>query len=180
MITELEPNKPKITPLDKLILKIIQFQNPDSISMSLRNIQAKLEEFVSVYPDIFGDNHKVPSVSTIRKRINYLKESNVILYPTTVIDCSKLSYREMVLIFLKVKFSRPIQEILDELSQIPSINVVYQISGEFPIYCMSKCGNKNHQIAVIERIKKIEGVEDLKTNIVMQKVKEDFRVRIDL
>ena len=179
MIPEPTPSKRDLTQLDLLILKIIQFQNSDTISMSLRNIQSKLEEYKSIHPEMFGVNQSLPSVSTISKRIKYLKESGVILYPTTVIDCSKLGYGEMMLIFIKVKFSRPIQEILDDLHRIKEINLIYQISGDYPIYCMFKCDDKDHQIALLERIKQIDGVEDLKTNIVMKKIKEDLRVRLD-
>ncbi|WP_457558918.1 Lrp/AsnC family transcriptional regulator [Candidatus Harpocratesius sp.] len=171
---------PILTDLDKLILKVIQFHNPDTVSMSLRNIQAQLEQYKKDFPQVFGDNKNPPSVSTISKRIKFMKENGIILYPTTVIDCSKLGYREMILIFIKVHFNRPIKEILDDLLQIQEINVIYQISGDYPIYCMSKCSDKMHQIEVLERIKQIVGIEDLKTHIVMAKSKEDMRTLIDI
>ncbi|MHA1673545.1 MAG: Lrp/AsnC family transcriptional regulator [Promethearchaeota archaeon] len=169
-----------LTTLDKLILKIIQFDNSDIVSMSFRAIYEKLENYVDIYPEAFGDNKKPPSVTTISKRVKLLKEAGVIKYPSTVLDCSQLGYREMVLIYLKTNLKRKIADILVDLAKIKKLNAIYQISGDYSIFCLSKCADKLEQIEILEMVKSIEGVDNLKTAVVLQKAKEDMRVFIDI
>ncbi|TFH31373.1 MAG: Lrp/AsnC family transcriptional regulator [Promethearchaeota archaeon] len=169
-----------ITLLDKLILHIIQFENVDFASMSFRSIYEKLKGYADLYPEVFGENQNPPSVSTISKRVKILKEEGVIKYPTTVLDCSKLGYQEMVLIYLKTNLKRPIVEIMEDLAKIPKLNAIYQISGDYCIFCLSKCADKMEQIEILELLKKVPGVENLKTAVVLQKAKEDMRVFIDI
>ncbi|MHA1611672.1 MAG: Lrp/AsnC family transcriptional regulator [Promethearchaeota archaeon] len=169
-----------LTDLDKLILKIVQYENTDPVSMSFRKINEKLEKYVDIYPEAFGLNRKPPSVSTISKRVKIMMEAGVIKYPSTVLDCSQLGYREMVLIFLKTNLKRSIAEVLANLADIEKLNAIYQISGDYPIFCMSKCADKMEQIEILERVQSIEGVDNMKTSIVLQKAKEDMRVFIDI
>ncbi len=169
-----------LTTLDKLILKIIQFDNSDLVSMSFRSIYERLKKYIDIYPDVFGENKKPPSVTTISKRVKILKEAGVIKYPSTVLDCSQLGYREMVLIYLKTNLKRKMADILVDLAKIQKLNAIYQISGDYSIFCLSKCGDKLEQIAILEKVKSIEGVDNLKTAVVLQKAKEDMRVFIDI
>ncbi|MHA1520672.1 MAG: Lrp/AsnC family transcriptional regulator [Promethearchaeota archaeon] len=169
-----------LTLLDRLILQIVQYDNTDLVSMSFRSIYEKLKGYVDSYPKAFGVNLKPPSVSTISKRIKTLKEAGVIKYPSTVLDCSQLGYREMVFIYLKTNLKRPIGDVLADLAEIAQLNAIYQISGDYPIFCLSKCASKLEQIAILELVKSIDGIDNLKTSIVLQRAKEDMRVHIDL
>lgn len=179
-MVNLRSKLPDLSDLDKLIIKVIQFHNPDIVSLSYRNIQDQLEQLIPQYPEVFGENNRAPSVSTISKRIKELKELGVIKYPTTVVECSMLGYREMVLIHLKTNLKRSIGEILESIAAIPQVNLVYQISGEYSIFCLSKCAEKSDQIELLERIKRIDGIEDMKTSVVLQKAKEDMRALVNL
>ena len=118
------------------------------------------------------------SVSAIKNHLNHLTKEHVIKDIIAVIDCCKVGYQEMLLIFLRVNTNARIEKILDDLSKNEEINVVYQISGTNPIFCMAKCVEKEEQLELIEKIKEITGVEEVIIEVVMRRVKEDMRVRI--
>ena len=84
----------------------------------------------------------------------------------------------MILLFIKINSTVGIQETLCNLEQIEEINSVYQVSGSQPIFCTAKCIEKNDQINLLEKVKMIKGIEEITTHVVLQRVKEDMRVRI--
>ena len=79
---------------------------------------------------------------------------------------------------VKTRLDRSLNEILQDLQNIPDLNVIYQISGDYPIFCMAKCLDKGDNIQLLENIKKVDGIEDISTQIVMQRIKEDLRVKV--
>ncbi len=118
------------------------------------------------------------SVSTVSKHVEDLQKDGIIKDFIAVLDCCKIGYKEMILLFIKANTSVSIDKILCNLKQIPEINAIYQVSGSLPIFCMAKCVEKQDQISLLEKIKRIEGIEDITTHIVLQKAKEDMRITI--
>ena len=84
----------------------------------------------------------------------------------------------MILLFLKTKGTTPIDIVLCNLKKIEEINAIYQISGSQPIFCMAKCVEKHDQIDLLEKVKQIEGIDEITTQVVLQKAKEDMRITI--
>ncbi|RLI64304.1 MAG: hypothetical protein DRO88_07700 [Promethearchaeia archaeon] len=148
----------ELTQLDKQILQILQ----ENGKASLRSIAQKLNS----------------SVSAVKNHVDKLTETGVIQSYTALIDCCKIGYKEMLLLFIRVSNSVPISEIFDKLAKIDKINAIYQISGTYAIFCMAKCVEKEDQILLLEVIKKIIGIEEIHTQVVLQRIKEDLRVKI--
>ena len=118
------------------------------------------------------------NVSTVKNHLDDLMENDVILDFVARVNCCKIGYREMVLISVRVNNSVRIQEICENLEKITEINAIYQVSGAFPIFCFAKCVEKTDQIDLLERIKTVKGIEEISTQVVLQRIKEDMRVRI--
>jgi DNA-binding Lrp family transcriptional regulator len=118
------------------------------------------------------------SVTKVKNHLDRLNELGVIKGVFTILDCCLLGYHEMLLFFVRVNNAKPIQEILDNLANISSVNAIYQVSGNYPIFCMAKCVEKDDQILLLEQVKAIEGVEELITQVVLKRVKEDMRIKI--
>ncbi len=118
------------------------------------------------------------SLTSIQTRIKKLSESGIIKRYQAILECSKLGYREMLMAHCRVNSSIPIEQVLQELEKISDIKMLYMTTGDYPVFIMAKCLSKDEQIALLERIRQTTGIDDIRTQIVMKKVKEDLRVKI--
>jgi len=173
-----------LDPIDKKILHVLQ----EDGKMSLRQIADKIKS----------------NVSTVKNHYDALIEKGIIKKTTALIDCCKIGYQDMLIFFIRVNNSVPIDEILERLvvqrppityaddgSEIDGslhmsederllsrINFVYMVSGSFPIMGMAKCISKESQIDLLEAIKRIPGVEEITTQVVLRRIKEDLQLEI--
>ncbi len=113
------------------------------------------------------------SVSTAKSHYDRLIENGIIKKIMALVDCSKIGYREMLIFNVRTSVSEPIANILENLSKIEKIKFLYHISGTYPILGMAKCLGRDGQIALLEQIKQVRGVEEVIPQVVLQKVKED-------
>ncbi len=160
-----------LSQVDKAILRIIQLDG----KVSLRQIQKHMHEMVSKGEISLSP---IPSVSKIKTSLDRLNEKGVIKYFSAILECSAIGYRELLLMFLRVNNTRNISEILRDLNEFEELNVIYQTSGTAPIFCMAKCVEKEDQIKLLDKIKRVSGIEEITTQVVMRRIKEDMRVRI--
>ncbi|MFX0040290.1 MAG: Lrp/AsnC family transcriptional regulator [Promethearchaeota archaeon] len=144
--------------LDKQILSILQ----NNAKASLRDIERE----VQLTP------------TSIRMRINRLKEKKVIKQYVTLIDCRYLGYREMVMASLRVNSSYPLDDLKKKIELMDKIKYAYIITGEYPLFIMAKCLNHQDSMGLIENLRNLPGVEEVKTQIVLDKIKEDPSVII--
>jgi DNA-binding Lrp family transcriptional regulator len=118
------------------------------------------------------------SLTSVQTRIKKLTDGGIIKRYQAILECSKLGYREMLMAHCRVNSNVLIEKVLQELEKIADIKMLYMTTGDYPIFIMAKCLSKEEQIALLERIRQTEGIEDIRTQIVMKKVKEDLRVKI--
>ncbi|MFX1280708.1 MAG: Lrp/AsnC family transcriptional regulator [Promethearchaeota archaeon] len=144
--------------LDKQILSILQ----DNAKASLRDIEKQIQL----------------TPTSIRMRINRLKEKKVIKQYVTLIDCRYLGYREMVMASLRVNSSYPLDDLKRKIELMDKIKYAYIITGEYPLFIMAKCLNHQDSMGLIENLRNLPGVEEVKTQIVLDKIKEDPSVII--
>lgn len=143
---------------DKAILRILQ----DDAKASLRDIENELKKV----------GNKL-STTAISKRLEKLKDSNIIKKAITLIDCSQLGYREMVLASLRVNASYPLDDIRDRLEKMIEIKYAYIVTGEYPLFVMAKCLDHQDAMSLIDGLRNLPGVEEIKTQIVLDRIKED-------
>ena len=117
------------------------------------------------------------SQTAVRERIKNLEKSLIKKY-TAIIDCRKLGYREMVIASLRVNSSLPLEDIKKEIDKIEQIKYAYIVTGEYPIYLMFKCLDHEDAMLLIEKLRNLPGVEEVKTQIVLDRVKEDHTILI--
>lgn len=176
MINQIDGNGKKmgdhpVVPLENIDKKILEVLQIDA-KASLRGIADKIKE---LYP-----KEKKPSVTMITNHLNSLEDKNVIKHYIAVVDCYKIGYTDMLIFTLRINTSVQIDEIFTKLEKIDDgrINAIYQTSGAYPILCMAKCVSKAQQIDLLEKVKKIKGVIEVITQVVMRRIKEDMRVKI--
>ena len=152
---------PKLVELDdtdKDILRILQI----NAKSSLNDIKDKVEI----------------STTSIKKRIDRMIEKQVIKRYITLIDCRHLGYREMVMASIRVNSSHPLEQVKEQIETMKKIKFAYVITCDYPIFVMAKCLDHSDSMNIIENLRNIPGVEEVKTQIVLDKIKEDPSVII--
>ncbi len=110
--------------------------------------------------------------ATISNRIKKL-ENNVIRAYTMILDWQKVGLDITAMIIIQTE-SEKHEFVKEELSRLIEVSEVYSISGEYDILIKiwgQSIGKLNELID--DKIRSIDGVEDLTEMIVMERVKED-------
>lgn len=163
-------NGPKLLdPTDSYILKILQDDGKATIS----EISERLVKDFKI---------KKLSNTAIRSRINKFEDSvdkdPLIKKYMAVLDCHQLGYKEMLIASLRIKTTKTMEEIREEIKNLEKINAAYLTSGEFPLILMAKCLNHNDSLHLVDQLRNFEWVQEVKTQIVMDCIKEDPSVLI--
>ncbi len=117
------------------------------------------------------------SQTAIRSRIQKLEETLIKKY-VAIIDCRQLGYREMVMASLRVNSGSSIDKLKAQIEQMEKIKFAYIITGEYPLFIMAKCLDHNDSMSLIEKLRNLSGVEEVKTQIVLDRIKEDTTIII--
>lgn len=118
------------------------------------------------------------SVSTVKVHYDRLQSEGVIERVIAVVNCNKIGYREMLHFYISIYPNVPFEDVVSKLIQVPSINAIYHVSGDHPIFCIAKCVEKPDQIKLLNEVKSIPGIEKIQTQVVLERIKEDMRVSI--
>lgn len=117
------------------------------------------------------------SATAIRARIQRL-EIELIKKYIALVDCHRLGYREMVMASLRVNATNPLEDIKSEIEKMEKIKYAYVVTGEYPLFIMAKCLNHQDSMLLIENLRNLPGVEEVKTEIVLDQIKEDHSIII--
>ncbi len=143
--------------VDKLILELLQ------------------EDGKLTIKELADKTHK--SQTAVRVRVQKLEKSLIKKY-TAIINCTQLGYREMVLASIRVNSSQPLDQLKDKIDKIVEIKYAYIVTGEYPIFAMFKCLDHVNAMSLIEKLRNLPGVEEIKTQIVLDRIKEDHTIII--
>ncbi len=154
----------EIDEIDREILDLLQ--NDGKITIN------KISEMVS---EKLGEKPK--SATAIRARVQKLEESLIKKY-VALIDCRHLGYREMVMASLRINSQQPIDEVKTEIENIDKIKFGYVVTGEYPLFIMAKCLDHEDSMRLINQLRNLPGVEEVKTQIVLDRIKEDTTIII--
>ncbi len=111
--------------------------------------------------------------ATISNRLKKL-EKNVIKHYTTILNWQKIGLNITAIIIIQTE-SEKHESVKKELSKLEEISEVYSVSGEYDILIKVWIqGIEELNQLIDEKIRSIEGVEDLTEMIVMERVKEDL------
>ena len=147
----------ELDPIDKQILELLQ----ENAKLTIKEIAEKTER----------------SQTAVRARVQNL-EKNLIKKYAAIVDCRYLGYREMVLASLRVNSSQPLDRLKAKIDDIQEIKYAYIVTGEYPIFVMFKCLDHDNAMGLIEKLRYLPGVEEVKTQIVLDRIKEDHTIII--
>jgi len=142
---------------DKTILELLQ----EDAKITIKDIGIKTDK----------------SPTAIRARIRRLEKDLIKKY-VALIDCRLLGYREMVMASLRVNATKPLEHVKQEIETMEKIKYAYVVTGEYPLFLMAKCLNHQDSMGLIETLRNLPGVEEVKTEIVLDRIKEDHSIII--
>jgi Lrp/AsnC family transcriptional regulator, leucine-responsive regulatory protein len=108
--------------------------------------------------------------SSVHDRIRRLERGGIIKGWTVKLDAPCLGLG--VLAFVGLKTSRACSELVDSLQAIPAIEECHSVAGELCMILKVRLPDTGALLALIERLRKIPGVEQTETTIVLQTMLE--------
>ena len=74
---------------------------------------------------------------------------------------------------LSANSRRPLEQIKEEIERMQRIKFAYIITGDYPISIMAKCLDHGDSMDLIENLRNLPEVEEVKTQLVLDRIKED-------
>ncbi|MEM1507344.1 MAG: Lrp/AsnC family transcriptional regulator [Candidatus Bathyarchaeia archaeon] len=151
-----------ISPLDKiddLDLKIIRLLQEDS-RLSYNKIASELGI----------------SVGTAYNRIKKLENIGVLKSYTVLVDPMKLGYGTIAIIFIQAEGAHLV-EVENEIAKNDNAIAVYDITGDFDIAVIARFKDRAELNSFVKKLLSMPHVKRTVTNVVLNVVKEDFRIK---
>jgi len=143
--------------LDKKILRELQLDS--------RNSFTKIAHRIGV------------STATVSERVKRLTEKGIICGYTAVLNTSEMG---LVTLITKIKITPgySIEEVGEAIAKLEESCCIHHVTGDFDLLVISKCTGHGKCGAVIEKKKKIEGVESVDAELVLKTLKEELKVEL--
>jgi len=115
------------------------------------------------------------STVTILSRIKKLEKAKIIKGYTSLLNHEKLGYDLTAVIEIIAKKDKIVQ-VEDELSEIENVCAVYDVTGNTDTLIIAKFKGREDLSKFIKNLSSILNVENTITHVVLNTVKEDFRL----
>ncbi|MDA4111727.1 MAG: Lrp/AsnC family transcriptional regulator [Thaumarchaeota archaeon] len=163
-VQKLHTEKKQITEVhpEQLDLEIIRALQADARS-SFRDIARKLKV----------------AVGTVQSRVKKMEESNVIRGFSVEVDYSKLGYSITALILLQAK-GKHLKDVETKLAKFDNVGLVYDITGDFDIAMVAKFLTPASMDKFIKEVLAMDFVERAVTSIVLNSVKENLKIPVQV
>ncbi len=115
------------------------------------------------------------STVTILSRIKKLEKQKIIKGYTSTLDHEKLGYDLTAIIEIIAKKDK-ITQVEDKLSEMENVCAVYDITGSTDTLLVAKFKGRGELSKFVKDLASIPNVENTITHVVLNTVKEDFRI----
>ena len=115
------------------------------------------------------------STVTVLSRMRKLEKQKIIRGYTTLLDHEKLGYDLTAIIEIIAKKDKIIQ-IEDRLSEMENVCAVYDVTGNTDTLVIAKFKGREELSKFVKNLSTIPYVENTITHVVLNTVKEDFRI----
>jgi DNA-binding Lrp family transcriptional regulator len=106
------------------------------------------------------------SPSTVHDRLRRLQRDGVIRNWTITVNPQALNLT--VLAFVGVRASRPCSELVEALASIHEIEEAHSVDGRLSLIVKLRATSTEHLLQLIERLKRIPGVESTETTVALK------------
>jgi DNA-binding Lrp family transcriptional regulator len=148
-------------------------ENVDDID---RNIIRLLQEDSRKSFNKIAENLGI-AVGTAYNRVKNLEDKGILRGYTIVLDPTKLGYGLTSLILIQAD-GRYLPEVEKELAKLDEVISIYDITGDYDVAVVARFKNRATLNNFIKSTLKMPHVSKTVTNVVLNVVKEDFRVKV--
>jgi len=117
------------------------------------------------------------SVGTAYNRIKSLEDKEVLKGYTAIVDPVKVGYSLTAIILIQAE-GKHLLDVENKISKIDNVISVYDITGDFDIAVLARFKDRSGLNRFIKSLLAMPYVKRTVTNVVLNVVKEDFRIRI--
>jgi len=118
-------------------------------------------------------------VTTTHSRVKRLEKEGYIRHYRAIVDAKKLGYKTTA--FILVSFTRSSgldqREVAEEIARLPQVQEVHIITGDWDILVKVRVRDvEDLGDFIVDRIRKIRGVEKTYTSVVLDTIKETTKI----
>ena len=117
------------------------------------------------------------SVGTAYNRIKNLEERGILRGYTAIVDPVKVGYTLTAIILIQAE-GKHLLDVENEVAKMSNVISVYDITGDFDIAVVARFKDRFGLNAFIKNLLTMPYVKRTVTNVVLNVVKEDFRIKI--
>lgn len=117
------------------------------------------------------------AVGTAYNRVKNLEDNGILKGYTIMLDATKLGYGLTALILIEAE-GRYLPEVEKELAKLDEVICIYDITGDYDIAVVARFKNRATLNNFIKSTLKMPHVTRTVTNVVLNVVKEDFRIKV--
>lgn len=115
------------------------------------------------------------STATVISRVQRLESSGIITNYTVQVDHERLGYELTVITEITVSKGK-LLEVEEEISKIPNVCAVYDVTGLTDAMVIAKFKNRRSLSEFTKKLLSMPYVERTNTHVVLTTIKEDFRM----
>ena len=117
------------------------------------------------------------AVGTAYNRVKSLEDRGILKGYTIMLDSAKLGYGLTALILIEAE-GRYLPEVEKELAKLDEVICIYDITGDYDVAVVARFKDRSSLNNFIKSALKMPHVTRTVTNVVLNVVKEDFRVKL--
>jgi DNA-binding Lrp family transcriptional regulator len=117
------------------------------------------------------------SVGTAYNRIKTLEERGILKGYTVLVDPAKVGYGMIAIILIQAEGAHLV-DVENEIAKSDNVAAVYDITGDFDIAVIARFKDRYGLNSFVKKLISMPYVKRTVTNVVLNVVKEDFRVKI--
>ncbi|MHA2301951.1 MAG: Lrp/AsnC family transcriptional regulator [Candidatus Thorarchaeota archaeon] len=117
------------------------------------------------------------SVGTAYNRIKNLERKGVLKGYTVLVEPLKLGFTMTAIVFIQAEGSH-LTEVEKKIAKIDNVTSVYDITGDFDVAVVARFRDRNGLNVFIKNLLSNPHVKRTVTNVVLNVVKEDFKVSL--
>ena len=115
------------------------------------------------------------SAGTAYNRVKSLEDRGILKSYTVLVDHLKLGYNMMAIVLIQAEGTHLV-EVEKEIAKMANVISVYDITGDYDIAVIVRFKDRMGLNAFVKRLLSMSYVKRTVTNVVLNVVKEDFRI----
>jgi len=117
------------------------------------------------------------AVGTAYNRVKSMEDNGILKGYTIILDSAKLGYNLTAIILIQAE-GRYLPEVEKELAKLDEVISIYDVTGDYDVAVIARFRDRPSLNNFIKSTLKMAHVTKTVTNVVLNVVKEDFRVKV--